>query len=142
MARVRNPTEIVQKSLFRRIFSGGFSFCDYDRPDQLQRPRTPDLENSRKTDEKGAETPSCKVPAKQPKKQPEKHLKRAKQLFCGCLAARPAVLRLFSLHFTRGPLGTFFGCFQGPAFGASVHRGPNDQKNLISIEIFHLDRNF
>ena len=27
----------------------------YDRPDQLQRPRTPDLENSRKTAEKGAE---------------------------------------------------------------------------------------
>ena len=44
-------------------------------------------------------------------KQPEKHPKRAKQLFFGCLAAQPAVFRLFSWHFARGPLGTFFGCF-------------------------------
>ena len=53
-------------------------------------------------------------------KQPEKHPKHAKQLFFGCVAARPAVFRLFSRHFAWGPLGTFCGCFQGPAFGASV----------------------
>ena len=30
-----------------------------------------------------------------------------------------------------------------PGFLDSAHpRGPNDQKNLISIEIFNLDRNF
>ena len=34
-------------------------------------------------------------------KQPEKHSKHAKQLFFGCLAAPPAVFRLFSRHFTR-----------------------------------------
>ena len=83
----------------------------------------PDLENSRKR---------CRVGPGQTagetaEKQPEKHPKHPKQKFFGCLAAHPAVSRLFSRQFTRGPLGTFFGCFQGPAFGASV-AGRADRK--------------
>ena len=91
----------------------------YDRPDQLQRPRTPDLENSRKrcrvapeqsagkTAEKGAEWPPSKVPGKQPKNSRTGSQTAEKQLFC----TLRVFFRLFSRHFTRGPLGTFFGCF-------------------------------
>ena len=101
---------------------------NYDRPGQLQRPRTPDLENSRKTAEKGAEWAPGKVPGKQPEKA-------EKQLFC--------MLRVFFRLFfgcfpgtspgpTRHLFRLFFGCFQGPAFGASVagRADRNRRKNL------------
>ena len=78
------------------------SFLCYDRPDQLQRPRTPDLENSRKTAEKGAEWPSSKVPGKQQKNSRTGSQTAEKQLFC--------TLRVF--------FWLFFGCFAG-----TLHEG-------------------
>ena len=63
----------------------------------------PDIENSRKTAEKGAEW----VTVKQPEKQP-KHPKNSKNsCFSGVSAVFLAVFRLAY----RDPLETLFGCF-------------------------------
>ena len=70
----------------------------------------PDIENSRKTGEKG-----CRAG---PVKQPE-HLKSSQNsCFSGVSAVFPAVFRLFD----RGPLGTFLGCF--PAVFNVGHLAP------------------
>ena len=63
----------------------------------------PDIENSRKTAEGGAEWVTVKQPGKQ-----SKHPKNSQNsCFSGVLAVFPAVFRLFY----RDPLGTPFGCF-------------------------------
>ena len=60
----------------------------------------PDIENSRKTAEKGAEWVTVKQPGKHPKNS-------CFDCFSGVSAVFPAVFRLFD----RDPLGTLFGCF-------------------------------
>ena len=106
----------------------------YDRPDQLQRPRTPDLENSRKTAEKGAEWPPSKVLGKQPKnsrtaKQPKNSCFARFGCFSGCFSAvSPALYTRASRHLFQ----LFFGCFQSPAFGASV-AGRSDRNSWVSF---------
>ena len=69
-------------------------------------------------------------------KQPEKHPKHAKQLFFGCLAARPAVFPAVFPALCPGPtrhlFRLFFGCFQGPALGASV-AGRADRKSRLKL---------
>ena len=85
---------------------GRFSQFSCDRPDQLQRSRTPDLEHSRKTAEKGAERPSCKVPAKQPKNS----RKNTRSVQNSCFSAVWLPVRLF------------FGCFPGTLLGG--HSAP------------------
>ena len=64
-----------------------------------------DLENSRKTAEKGAEWRSCKVPGKQPKNSRTGSQTAEKQLFC--------TLRVF--------FRLFFGCFAGTL--VVIHEG-------------------
>ena len=66
----------------------------------------PDIENSRKTAEKGAEWVTIKQPKNSLKnvKTPEEQLF---DCFLGVLAVLPAAFRLLY----RDPLGTFFGCF-------------------------------
>ena len=85
---------------------------DYDRPDQLQRLRMPDLENSRKSSRKRCRVGPRQVPGKQPKnsrkKTPEACKTTVFQLF-GCPSG--CFFWLFSRHFAQGPLATFFGCF-------------------------------
>ena len=61
-----------------------------------ERPRTPDLENSRKTAEKGAEWAPGKVP-----------------LFFGCLAGCPVAFLAVFLHFAPGPTRNLFRLFSG-----------------------------
>ena len=68
---------IVEEEPFKRsVVLGAKS------PDQLQRPRTLNLENSRKTAGKGAEWPPGKVPGKQPKNSRTASQIAEKQLFC------------------------------------------------------------
>ena len=113
---------------------------DYDRPGQLQRTRTPDLENSRKTAEKGAKWAPRKVPGKQPKNIQ----KNTRSMQNSCFSAVWLPIRLFFGCFPGTLRGAhsapfsavfrlFFGCFQGPAFGASVagraDRKARSQKN-------------
>ena len=64
----------------------------------------PDIENSRKTAEKGAEW----VTIKQPVKQPKHPKKRSKQLFFGCFGC---FISCFSAVLLCDPLGTLFGRF-------------------------------
>ena len=73
----------------------------------LQRWQMPDIENCRKTAEKGAERVPGQSVSETAEKQPEKQPKQSKQLFSGVSAVLPAVSRLFHQH----PHGTFFGCF-------------------------------
>ena len=77
----------------------------------LQRCQMPDIENSRKTAEKGAEW----VKVKQPKNSRKNSRNTQKTVFC-CFSGVSAVFRLCY----RDPLGTLFGCFQCRAFGTSV----------------------
>ena len=63
----------------------------------------PDIENSRKTAEKGAE----RVTGKQPKNSRNTRKTADLDCFSGVSAVFPAVFRLFY----RDPLGTLFGCF-------------------------------
>ena len=100
----------------------------YDRPDQLQRPRTPDLENSRKTDEKGAEWDPAKVPGKQPKNSRTGSQTAGKQLFCILRVFFPALQHLFR---------RFVGCFQGPAFMASVTGRADRKTGLLCVKSQH-----
>ena len=83
-----------------------------DRPDQVQKPRALDLENSRVGPGQSA--------GKQPKNSYKNTRRTQKQLFVGCLAARPAAFPALDPLPTRHLFRLFFGCFQGPAFGASV----------------------
>ena len=66
----------------------------------------PDIENSRKTAEKGAEWVTVKQPktAGKTPETPEKHPKTVK-------TAVFRVFRVFFRLFYRDPLGTLFGCF-------------------------------
>ena len=66
----------------------------------------PDLENSRKTAEKGAEWVTVKTARKTAGKTPEKKTPENSQNSCFS-GVFPAVFRLFY----RDPLGTLFGCF-------------------------------
>ena len=70
----------------------------------------PDIENSRKTAEKGAEWVTIKQP-KNSRKNSRNTRKTAVltafRCFSGVSAVFPAVFRLFY----RDPLGTLFGCF-------------------------------
>ena len=92
----------------------------------------PDIENIRKTAEKGAEW----VTVNQPKKQPEKQPNQPKNSCFDCFSAVfrlffPAVFRLFY----RDPLGTLFGCFQCRAFGTSVGgRGDCKPWQVFSVQ--------
>ena len=67
----------------------------------------PDIENSRKTAEKGAEWVTVKQPknSRENSRNTRKTVKTA--VFSGVSAVFPAVFRLFY----RDPLGTLFGCF-------------------------------
>ena len=79
----------------------------------------PDIENSRKTAEKGAEWVTVKQPrnsrknTRNTRKTPENS---QNSCFSGVSGVFPAVFRLFY----RDPLGTLFGCFQCRAFATSV----------------------
>ena len=73
----------------------------------LQRRQIPDIENSRKTAEKGAEWVTVKQPKKQLEKQPKHPKNSCFDCFSVVSAVFPAVFRLFY----RDPLGTLFGCF-------------------------------
>ena len=89
----------------------------------LQRCQMPDIENSRKTAEKGAEWVTVNQPknsrknTRNTRKTPESS---QNSCFSGVSGVFPAVFRLFY----RDPLGTLFGCFsavfQCRAFGTSV----------------------
>ena len=97
----------------------------------LQGCQLPDIENSRKTAEKGAEW----VTVKQPKNSRENSRntrktaeKRSKQLFFGV----SAVFRL--LYRDPLPFRLFFGCFQCRAFGTSAGgRGDCNLRVVVSL---------
>ena len=77
----------------------------------------PDVENSRKTAEEGAEWGHGKTAEKQPEKQLKPRKKKTAVLTVfRVFVCFPAVFRLLY----RDPLGTLFGCFQCRAFGTSV----------------------
>ena len=107
-AQAQRGREPIPSSALVPAFEIGIGFgCEfYNPPSQLQRPRTPDLENSRKTAEKGAEWAPGKVPGKQPKNSRTGSQTAEKQLFC--------MLRMF--------FRLFFGCFPGTSPGA--HSAP------------------
>ena len=71
------------------------------------------------------------MPGKQPKNSAKDTRNTQNSCFSAVWLTVSAVFRLFSRHFTRGPLGTFLfyfpGCFQGLAFGASA-AGQGDRK--------------
>ena len=66
----------------------------------------PDIENNRKTAEKGCRAGRGKIAEKQLEEQP-KHPKNCQNYFLGVSAVLPAAFRLFY----RELLGTLFGCF-------------------------------
>ena len=107
---------------------------DYDRPDQLQRPRTPDLEKTaEKQPKKVPRGPRVKCRRNSRKtagKTPEACKTAVFRLFgcpSGCFSAVfPALYSGATRHLFR----LFFGCFQGPAFGASV-AGRADREAMI-----------
>ena len=77
----------------------------------LQRCQMPDIENSRKTAERGAEWVTVKQPKNSRKNSRNTRKKQPKNsqnsCFSGVSAVFPAVFRLFY----RDPFGTPFGCF-------------------------------
>ena len=68
--------------------------------------KMPDIENSRKTDEKTAELVPDKVPGKNSRTTAET---TEKQQFCLFWLFVQLFVRLFSRHFIWNPLGCFFG---------------------------------
>ena len=100
----------LTEAFVHRLFRGGPTaqppnfdnyFCNLRG--HLQRCQMPDIENSRKTAEKGAEWAT----AKQPKNSQKNSRNTRKAVFRVFRLFFPAVFRLFC----RGPLGTLFGCF-------------------------------
>ena len=108
----------------------------YDRPGQPQRPRMADLENSRKTAQKGAGWARAKCRGNSRKtagKTPEACKTAVFRLFgcpTGCFSAVfPALCPGPTRHLFR----LFSGCFQGPPFGASV-AGRADRNPIMDTE--------
>ena len=75
----------------------------------------PDIENSRKTAEKGTEW----VTVKQPEKHPKHPKNSCFDCFSGVSGVFPAVFRLFY----RDPLSALFGCFSSAVFNVG-HLAP------------------
>ena len=67
----------------------------------------PDIENSQKTAEKGAEWVTVKQPRNSRENSRNTRKNSCFDCFSGVSAVFPAVFRLFC----RDPLGTLFGCF-------------------------------
>ena len=86
---------------------------------QLQRCPMPDIENSRKTAEKGAEWVTVKQPKNSRENSPKHPEKQSKQLFFGCFGCFPGC---FSACFTVTH-GTLFGCFLFGCFSAVFNVG-------------------
>ena len=89
----------------------------------LQRCRMPDIENSRKTAEKGAEWVTVKQP-KNSRKNSRNTRKTAVfiafRLFFGCFGCFSGCFSAVLPWPTRHPFRLFFGCFPCRAFGTSV----------------------
>ena len=77
-------------------------FCGHSK-----RCRTPDVQNSRKIAEKGAEW----VPGKVPAKQQRNSQKNSRNSQDSCFSAVSAVFPAAFWRFYQNPLGTSFGCF-------------------------------
>ena len=108
---------------------------------QSLRPPTcqmPDIENSRKTAEKGAEWVTVKQPKNSWKKRPKHPKNSQNSCFSGVSAVFPAVFRLVLLRPARRPFRLFFGCFQCRAFGTSV--GGRRECNTIATSIARYEK--
>ena len=94
-------------------------------PTSYRGPERRTLKTAEKQPKKVPSGPRVKCREKQPDGQPNSR----KAAVLHASGVFPAVFRLFRRHFTRGPLlfRLFFGCFQGPAFRASV-AGRADRK--------------
>ena len=85
----------------------------------LQRCRMPDIENSRKTAEKGAEWVTVKQP-KNSRNTRKTYVLTEFRLFFGCFGCFSGCFSAVLPWPTRHPFRLFFGCFQCRAFGTSV----------------------